>query len=64
MDNREGEVAREAIVEGRRCFITLATTSALTATLLVGCHEEQEEGVSTDEDLMREHGILKRVLLS
>jgi hemerythrin-like domain-containing protein len=26
--------------------------------------KEEEEGVSTNEDLMREHGILKRVLLA
>jgi hemerythrin-like domain-containing protein len=31
----------------------------------VGCHEEEgEENISANEDLMREHGLLKRVLLS
>lgn len=30
--------------------------------LLVGCKEKEE--VSTNEDLMREHGVLKRVMLS
>lgn len=47
----------------RRRFVKLAAASATFApALLVGCHEKEE--VSTNEDLMREHGILKRVLLA
>jgi hemerythrin-like domain-containing protein len=50
----------------RRRFMTnLAAASALAVpALLAGCHESKEESVSTNEDLMREHGILKRVLFS
>ena len=49
----------------RRFFTALATAPALALpALLVGCRESEEESVSTNEDLMREHGILKRVLLA
>ena len=64
MANREEGFAGEDAVNGRRRFLTVAAASALVPVLLVGCHEEGEENVSTNEDLMREHGILKRVLLS
>lgn len=36
---------------------------ALTGTGLHGAEQEKEEEVSPPEDLMREHGVLKRVLL-
>lgn len=48
----------------------LTTVPLLSATLLPALPlafaegEKKEEGVSTNEDLMREHGILKRVLLA
>ena len=48
----------------------LTTVPLLSATLLPALPlafaegETKEEGVSTNEDLMREHGILKRVLLA
>jgi hemerythrin-like domain-containing protein len=49
----------------RRFVAAIATASALALpALLVGCHESEEESISTNEDLMREHGILKRVLLA
>jgi hemerythrin-like domain-containing protein len=49
----------------RRRFLALAASSAvMVPVLLSGCHEGEEEEVSTNEDLMREHGILKRVLLA
>jgi hemerythrin-like domain-containing protein len=49
----------------RRFFTALAAAPALALpALLVGCRESEEESVSTNEDLMREHGILKRVLLA
>jgi len=35
-----------------------------TMSLLAEQKTEEEEEVSTNEDLMREHGILKRVLLA
>jgi hemerythrin-like domain-containing protein len=54
----------------RRSFLhaTSMLATAVTvfpATLLAqkGSAKEQEDDVSTNEDLMREHGILKRVLL-
>src|SRR5215472_16883382 len=37
--------------------------STLSAQKKTGKTEEQEEGVSTNEDLMREHGVLNRILL-
>ena len=58
----------------RRLFLR-KSTGALTAAFAVGAawpvhtlgqekkKDEEEEEVSTNEDLMREHGILKRVLL-
>jgi hemerythrin-like domain-containing protein len=50
----------------RRSFLTRMTTASLLAipASLLGCEESEEENVSTNEDLMREHGILKRVLLT
>ena len=42
-------------------LLALSATGALAAPERA---EEDEEDVSTNEDLMREHGILKRVLLS
>lgn len=52
---------------GRRVFLTgsiLGAGSLLASSALSLPLEEKEEGkVSTNEDLMREHGILKRVLL-
>jgi hemerythrin-like domain-containing protein len=53
----------------RRSFLRtsgiLAAATVLPAALLArkGNQHEQEEEVSTNEDLMRERGILKRVLL-
>ena len=37
--------------------------SILSAQKKTGKNEAQEEGVSTNEDLMREHGVLNRILL-
>ncbi len=47
---------------GRRVFIALAPLAALNAGALLAA-EEGEENVTPAEDLMREHGVLKRVLL-
>jgi hemerythrin-like domain-containing protein len=57
----------------RRMFLHSCGLTALGTTLVAGLSasscgrreekEEDEEEVSTNEDLMREHGILKRVLL-
>jgi hemerythrin-like domain-containing protein len=38
--------------------------STVTPAILLGCQHKEEEKVSTNEDLMREHGVLKRVLLA
>lgn len=45
----------------RRNF--LYTAGIASTVLITGCGKEQEEDVSTNEDLMREHGVLKRVLI-
>src|SRR4051794_25993249 len=56
----------------RRQFLTkTATAAAGTSILLTGCQNmaaskeagEEEEKVTPGEDLMQEHGILKRLLL-
>ena len=47
----------------RRKFAGLAASAVIATAFVAGC-KEGEEGVSTNEDLMREHGILKRVLLA
>lgn len=38
--------------------------AAAVGGVVISCGNKEEEGVSTNEDLMREHGILKRVLLA
>ena len=56
-------------IEPRRSFLhttsMLAAAAIFPATLFAqkSAVKEQEDEVSTNEDLMREHGILKRVLL-
>lgn len=52
----------------RRAFlkkgITLGTLAGITGMgLFTSCKEEGEEEVSPSEDLMREHGVLNRILL-
>lgn len=52
----------------RRNFLTqtgILVASGITATGIISCRGENEgdEDVSTNEDLMREHGVLKRILL-
>jgi hemerythrin-like domain-containing protein len=47
----------------RRKFAGLAASAVIATAFVAGCHEGEED-VSTNEDLMREHGILKRVLLA
>ncbi|MGJ7032837.1 hemerythrin domain-containing protein [Niabella hirudinis] len=59
-DNNEGR--------SRRTFITKSLNIALVTAVagtgcLAGCKEEDEEEIGPPEDLMREHGILNRVLL-
>ena len=50
----------------RRAFLGAATCSLVLPSTLAFAEEkgEKEEDVSTNEDLMREHGILKRVLIA
>ena len=57
-------------VTDRRQMLSLAAgagVAASAALLLAGCHkEESEEGgeeVTANEDLMREHGVLRRILV-
>jgi len=47
----------------KRGIILGALTSVAGISLITGCKEEKEEGVSPAEDLMREHGVLNRILL-
>jgi len=47
----------------KRGVILGALTSVAGISLITGCKEENEEGVSPAEDLMREHGVLNRILL-
>jgi hemerythrin-like domain-containing protein len=55
---------RDDLRQARRQFCTLAVSSVLVPVFMAGCRGGEEEEVSTNEDLMREHGILKRVLLA
>jgi hemerythrin-like domain-containing protein len=59
--------SKEAPVNKRREFlkrgaIMVASASVAGAGLLTGC-KENDEGVAPAEDLMREHGVLNRILL-
>ena len=47
----------------RRNGLVIATASAFGAMSSLFAAEKEEEEVSPSEDLMREHGVLKRVLL-
>jgi hemerythrin-like domain-containing protein len=44
-------------------ILSLGLAATAAPLSLLAKEKEEEEGVSTNEDLMREHGILKRVLL-
>ena len=46
----------------KRGAILVASTSVAGVSLLTGCREN-DEGVAPAEDLMREHGLLNRILL-
>ncbi len=48
---------------GRRRFLRSAATAAVLGVPAVAAPAAKEEDVSPAEDLMREHGVLKRVLL-
>lgn len=61
-------VAGDQNIENRRNFLTktgLLIASGIGAGLLGSCGTEKggDEDVTTNEDLMREHGVLKRILL-
>jgi hemerythrin-like domain-containing protein len=49
---------------GRRTFALAAVSALVVSAMPVRSQKSEEEDVSTNEDLMREHGILKRVLLA
>ncbi len=57
---------RRFLFQGATLAVGAATVAVLPADLLAEKQkqESEEEEVSTNEDLMREHGILKRVLLA
>lgn len=59
------ELHLPAISMPRRHFVSLAASALIAApALITGCHKDEGEEVSANEDLMREHGLLKRVLLA
>ena len=55
-DNERREFLKKGVLCG-----TLASIAGLSS--LTGCNGEVEEDISPAEDLMREHGILNRILL-
>jgi hemerythrin-like domain-containing protein len=57
-------VHRAAVNLPRRNFVLAASAFVAAPALIVGCHKGEAEEVSANEDLMREHGLLKRVLLA
>jgi len=66
MENSLPQLSQSAT--DRRDFVRTAAAALLLPSFLAGCREkkeeEGEESISANEDLMREHGILKRVLLA
>jgi hemerythrin-like domain-containing protein len=46
----------------RRCFLQ-AASAAVALPIAVHAQKKEDQDVSPAEDLMREHGILKRVIL-
>src|SRR5690349_20373117 len=66
---RGGKMNRLTNSQSRRDFVRFlpaAGVLAIAPMSLTGEErdEEKEEQISTNEDLMREHGILKRVMLA
>ncbi|SDC06956.1 hemerythrin domain-containing protein [Niabella drilacis] len=59
-DNNEGRSRRSFLTKG----LNIALVTAVTGTAyLAGCKGAEEDEIGPPEDLMREHGILNRVLL-
>jgi hemerythrin-like domain-containing protein len=61
------ETTREILspqLPSRRSFALAAASTFVVSAMPVRSQKSEEEDVSTNEDLMREHGILKRVLLA
>jgi hemerythrin-like domain-containing protein len=66
--SKEKQIPFECSINNRREFlkkgIVLGTLTGITSmSLLNACNEEGEEEVTPSEDLMREHGVLNRVML-
>ncbi len=55
-DNKRRDFLKKGVLWG-----TLAGVAGLSS--ITGCTEEDEEDISPSEDLMREHGVLNRILL-
>lgn len=49
--------------DGRRAFLSIAGAAAILAACRQGEHDEKGEDVGAVEDLMREHGVIRRVLV-
>ena len=55
-------------IEGRRCALALVTGALIAPAFVAGCsapakNEDGEGAVTANEDLMREHGVLRRILI-
>jgi hemerythrin-like domain-containing protein len=66
--SKDKQLPVEGSENNRRAFlkkgIIISTLTGITGMALVtSCKEEGEEEVSPSEDLMREHGVLNRILL-
>jgi hypothetical protein len=67
--NKNNQLPSKGSDNNRRAFlkkgIALGTIAVIAGTgLISSCNEEgEEEEVTPSEDLMREHGVLKRILL-
>jgi hemerythrin-like domain-containing protein len=66
--NNDSLCPNEGSINNRREFINKGIiwgtlTSVAGLGLITGCREATDEGISPAEDLMREHGVLNRILL-
>ncbi len=65
--NKKSQSSIKGPVNKRREFLKkgfiLGTLTSGVGLSLTGCSNESEEGVSPSEDLMREHGVLNRIML-
>jgi len=67
MKTKKISFPQESSLSGRRTFLKksliIGTGAGISTVYLTGCSKEAGEEVTPAEDLMREHGLLNRVLL-